>query len=435
MTQNPSTQALSDAGVSIWLDDLSRKRLQTGNLAELLATRNVVGVTTNPSIFRAAISGSDEYDADIARLAGEGKDVDQVIEVLTTDDVRNAADLLADTYASSKGFDGRVSIEVDPRLAHETEKTIAQAEHLFEVVGRENVMIKIPATEAGLPAITAVIAAGISVNVTLIFSVERYEAVIDAYLAGLEKAAEAGKDLSTIHSVASFFVSRVDTEIDARLDALGGDAVSLKGQAGVANAQAAFGVYLTAFGSERFTALADKGANVQRALWASTGVKNPDYSDTLYVDNLVADPTVNTMPEKTLEAAADHSEPKAALSAETAAAGEAALERVAEAGVDLADVFAVHDHRRGGSVVAASCRSSRGVLAGAAAVQDDLAVDHPGAGASVEDGAGLRGAAAQPRRGDGALLHGRQQQHEGGQVGEQPREEEQQRGQQRERGA
>ena len=341
MTQNPSTQALSDAGVSIWLDDLSRKRLQTGNLAELLATRNVVGVTTNPSIFQAAISGSDEYDADIARLAGEGRDVDQVIEVLTTDDVRNAADLLADTYASSKGFDGRVSIEVDPRLAHETEKTIAQAEHLFEVVGRENVMIKIPATEAGLPAITAVIAAGISVNVTLIFSVERYEAVIDAYLAGLEKAAEAGKDLSTIHSVASFFVSRVDTEIDARLDALGGDAVSLKGQAGVANAQAAFGVYLTAFGSERFTALADKGANVQRALWASTGVKNPDYSDTLYVDNLVADPTVNTMPEKTLEAAADHSEPKAALSAETATAGEAALERVAEAGVDLADVFAV----------------------------------------------------------------------------------------------
>ena len=325
MTQNPSTQALSDAGVSIWLDDLSRKRLQTGNLAELLATRNVVGVTTNPSIFQAAISGADEYDADIARLAGAGKDVDQVIEVLTTDDDRHAADLLADTYASSKGFDGRVSIEVDPRLAHETEKTIAQAEHLFEVVGRENVMIKIPATEAGLPAITAVIAAGISVNVTLIFSVERYEAVIDAYLAGLEKAAEAGKDLSTIHSVASFFVSRVDTVIDARLAAPGGDAVSPKGPAGGANAQA----------------LADKGANVQRALWASTGVKNPDYSDTLYVDNLVADPTVNTMPEKTLEAAADHSEPKAALSAETAAAGEAALERVAEAGVDLADVFAV----------------------------------------------------------------------------------------------
>jgi transaldolase len=339
MTQNPSTQALSDAGVSIWLDDLSRARLRTGNLAELLATRNIVGVTTNPSIFQAAISGSDEYDADIARLAGEGKDVDQVIEVLTTDDVREAADLLADAHTASKGFDGRVSIEVDPRLAHETEKTIEQAEHLFEVVGRENVMIKIPATEAGLPAITAVIAAGISVNVTLIFSVERYRAVIDAYLTGLEQAAEAGRDLSTIHSVASFFVSRVDTEIDARLDALGGAALELKGLSGVANAQAAFGEYLTAFGSERFAALSAKGANVQRALWASTGVKNPDYPDTLYVDGLVADPTVNTMPEKTLEAAADHAALKAPLSAETATAGEAVLERVAKAGVDLADVF------------------------------------------------------------------------------------------------
>ena len=341
MTQNPSTQALTDAGVSIWLDDLSRTRLRTGNLAELVATRNIVGVTTNPSIFQAAISGSEEYDADIARLAGEGKDVDEVIEVLTTDDVREAADLFADAYAASKGFDGRVSIEVDPRLAHETEKTIAQAEHLFEVVGRENVMIKIPATEEGLPAITAVTAAGISVNVTLIFSVERYEAVIDAYLTGLEQAAEAGRDLSTIHSVASFFVSRVDTEIDARLDALGGEAAQLKGQAGVANAQAAFGVYLSAFGSERFEALSAKGANVQRALWASTGVKNPDYSDTLYVDSLVADPTVNTMPEKTLEAAADHAELKAPLSAETATTGEAVLARIGEAGVDLADVFAV----------------------------------------------------------------------------------------------
>ncbi|MBB5831511.1 transaldolase [Brachybacterium aquaticum] len=341
MTQNSSTQALSDAGVSIWLDDLSRKRLETGNLAELLATRNIVGVTTNPSIFQAAISGSDEYDADIARLAGEGKDVDAVIEVLTTDDVRNASDLLKDVYSATGGYDGRVSIEVDPRLAHETEKTIEQAKHLHEVVGRENVMIKIPATEEGLPAITAVIAEGISVNVTLIFSVERYQAVIDAYLTGLEQAAEAGKDLSTIHSVASFFVSRVDTEIDARLDAIGGAAVDLKGKAGVANAQAAFGEYLEAFGSERFEALKAKGANVQRALWASTGVKNPDYSDTLYVDNLIADPTVNTMPEKTLEAAADHSAPAAALSAESAKTGEQVLASVADAGVDLADVFAV----------------------------------------------------------------------------------------------
>lgn len=340
MAQNTNTQALSDAGVSIWLDDLSRSRLQTGNLAELIASRNIVGVTTNPSIFQAAISGSDEYDADIARLAGEGKDVDAVIEVLTTDDVRNAADLFSDVYASSHGFDGRVSIEVDPRLAHETEKTIEQAKHLFTVVDRENVMIKIPATEAGLPAITAVIAEGISVNVTLIFSVERYEAVIEAYLAGLEQAAAAGKDLAKIHSVASFFVSRVDAEIDGRLEALGTEeAIALRGQAGVANAQAAFGTYLEAFGSERFTAL--QGANVQRALWASTGVKNPDYPDTLYVDNLVGSPSVNTMPEKTLEAAADHSELKAPLSAESAVAGVATLERVAGAGVDLAEVFAL----------------------------------------------------------------------------------------------
>lgn len=342
MTQNTRTQALSDAGVSLWLDDLSRGRLQTGNLAELITSRNIVGVTTNPSIFQAAISGSDEYDADITRLAGEGRSVDEVIEVLTTDDVRAAADLFADVHSASGGFDGRVSIEVDPRLAHQTEKTIEQAQHLHQVVGRENVMIKIPATEEGLPAITAVIAEGISVNVTLIFSVDRYRAVIDAYLAGLEQAATAGRDLSKIHSVASFFVSRVDAEIDGRLEKLGGEeALALRGQAGVANAQAAFGTYLEAFGSERFAALKAQGANVQRALWASTGVKNPDYPDTLYVDNLVADPTVNTMPEKTLDAAADHSAPKAALDAEAAAAGAATLERVAAAGVDLPEVFAL----------------------------------------------------------------------------------------------
>ncbi|WP_193104463.1 transaldolase [Brachybacterium sp. FME24] len=341
MTQNPRTQTLSDAGVSIWLDDLSRQRMSSGNLQELIDTRNVVGVTTNPSIFQAAISGRSEYDEDIARLAGEGKDVDAVVEVLTTDDVRDAADLFADLYASSHGFDGRVSIEVDPRLAHETEKTIEQAKHLHEVVGRENVMVKIPATEAGLPAITATIAAGISVNVTLIFSVARYLEVIEAYLDGLEQAAAAGQDLAKIHSVASFFVSRVDAEIDKRLEVLGGEAETLRGSAGVANAQAAFGEYLEAFGSERFTALSAQGANVQRPLWASTGVKNPDYPDTMYVDNLVGDPSVNTMPEKTLEATAEHSELAASLSAETATSAESVLERVAGAGVDLADVFAL----------------------------------------------------------------------------------------------
>ncbi|MGP5595923.1 transaldolase [Brachybacterium alimentarium] len=341
MTQNSNTQNLSDAGVSIWLDDLSRQRMSSGNLQELIDTRNVVGVTTNPSIFQAAISGRSEYDADIARLSGEGKDVDAVVEVLTTDDVRSAADLFSDVHAATKGFDGRVSIEVYPRLAHETEKTIEQAKHLFEVVGRENVMVKIPATAAGIPAITAVIAEGISVNVTLIFSVTRYLEVMDAYLAGLEQAAQAGKDLSTIHSVASFFVSRVDAEIDKRLADLGGEAETLRGSAGVANAQVAFGKYLEVFGSERFTALSSQGAHVQRPLWASTGVKNPDYADTLYVDNLVADPSVNTMPEKTLEATADHSEPAAPLTAEKAASAETVLQRVAQAGVDLDDVFAL----------------------------------------------------------------------------------------------
>jgi transaldolase len=341
MAQNTQTQALTDAGVSIWLDDLSRGRLTSGNLAELVATRNIVGVTTNPSIFQAAISGAQDYDADVARLAGEGKDTDAVIEQLTTDDVRDAADLLAPVYASSAGFDGRVSIEVDPRLAHETAKTIEQAEHLYQVVGRDNVMIKIPATLEGLPAITETIGKGISVNVTLIFSDERYQQVIDAYLAGLEKAAAAGVDLSKIHSVASFFVSRVDTEIDKRLDALGDQAVSLKGKAGVANAQVAFGTYLTAFSSDRFEALKAKGANVQRALWASTGVKNPEYSDTMYVDQLVASPTVNTMPEKTLDAVADHSSPAAPLDDAAAEAARAVLADIAAAGIDLADVFDV----------------------------------------------------------------------------------------------
>ena len=341
MTQNPRTQTLSDAGVSIWLDDLSRQRMSSGNLRELIETRNVVGVTTNPSIFQSAISGRSEYDADVARLAGEGKDVEAVVEVLTADDVREAADMFSEVHAATQGVDGRVSIEVDPRLAHDTERTIEQVKHLHAVVGRENLFVKIPATEAGLPAITAAIGEGISVNVTLIFSVERYQDVMEAYLAGLELADAAGRDLSKIHSVASFFVSRVDSEIDTRLEQIGGEALALRGQAGVANAQAAFGEYLTAFSGERFEALAAKGANVQRPLWASTGVKNPEYSDTLYVDHLVASPSVSTMPEKTLEAVAEHSEPQPALDARSAERGEEVLARIADAGIDLADVFAL----------------------------------------------------------------------------------------------
>ena len=308
MTQNPNLAALSAAGVSVWLDDLSRERLQTGNLQQLIDTRSVVGVTTNPSIFQAALTSGTAYDEQVQELASRGADVDAVIRSATTDDVRNACDVLAKAYEASGGVDGRVSIEVDPRLAHDTDKTILQAIELWKIVDRPNLLIKIPATLAGLPAITAVIAEGISVNVTLIFSVERHRAVMDAYLTGLEKAREAGHDLSKIHSVASFFVSRVDTEIDARLEKLGGSALGLRGKAGVANARLAYAAYEQVFGGPQFANLKAEGARVQRPLWASTGVKNPDYPDTLYVTELVAANTVNTMPEKTLEAVADHGE-------------------------------------------------------------------------------------------------------------------------------
>ncbi|MCV7193659.1 transaldolase [Mycolicibacterium brumae] len=308
MTQNPNLAALSDAGVAVWLDDLSRDRLQTENLQQLIDTRSVVGVTTNPSIFQAALTSGTAYDAQVAELASRGADVDATIRTVTTDDVRNACDVLAKAFEASGGADGRVSIEVDPRLAHDTEKTVLQAVELWKIVDRPNLLIKIPATLAGLPAITAVIAEGISVNVTLIFSVERHQAVMDAYLAGLEQAREAGHDLRKIFSVASFFVSRVDTEIDARLEKIGtAEALAMRGLAGVANARLAYAAYQDVFETgARFGALADVGANVQRPLWASTGVKNPDYPDTLYVTELVAPDTVNTMPEKTLEAVADH---------------------------------------------------------------------------------------------------------------------------------
>jgi transaldolase len=342
MTQNPNLAALSAAGVSVWLDDLSRDRLQTGNLQQLIDTRSVVGVTTNPSIFQAALSKGTAYDAQVKELAERGADVDATIRTVTTDDVRNACDVLAKTYEATGGVDGRVSIEVDPRLAHDTDKTILQAIELWKIVDRPNLLIKIPATLAGLPAITAVIAEGISVNVTLIFSVERHRAVMDAYLEGLEKAKEAGHDLSKIHSVASFFVSRVDTEIDARLEKLGSEeALALRGQAGVANARLAYAAYQEVFGSERFAKLKESGARVQRPLWASTGVKNPDYSDTLYVTELVAADTVNTMPEKTLEAVADHGVITGDTISGTAEASQQVFDKLSAIGIDLTDVFLV----------------------------------------------------------------------------------------------
>jgi transaldolase len=342
-TQNPNLAALSAAGVSVWLDDLSRQRLQSGNLQQLIDTRSVVGVTTNPSIFQKALAEGDAYDGQVAELAERGADVDATIRTVTTDDVRNACDVLTREWEASDGVDGRVSIEVDPRLAHDTEKTVKQAIELWKIVDRPNLFIKIPATKAGLPAISATLAEGISVNVTLIFSVERHRAVIDAYLDGLEKAKQAGHDLSKIHSVASFFVSRVDTEIDKRLEKIGSDdAKALRGKAGVANARLAYAAYQEAFvGGDRFARLEADGARVQRPLWASTGVKNPDYSDTLYVTELVAPNTVNTMPEKTIDAVADHGEVTGDTVTGTAALAQEVFNELDAIGIDLTDVFLV----------------------------------------------------------------------------------------------
>ena len=341
MKQNRNLAELSEAGVSVWLDDLSRDRLRSGNLAELINTKSVVGVTTNPSIFQAALSTGTAYAAQVSELASRGADVDATIRTATTDDVREACDVLRPQYRASNGVDGRVSIEVDPRLAHDTDKTILQAIELWKIVDRPNTLIKIPATLAGLPAITAVLAEGISVNVTLIFSVDRHRAVMDAYLSGLEAAQQAGHDLNTIHSVASFFVSRVDTEIDKRLEAIGTDAaLALRGLAGVANARLAYAAYEEVFCSGgRWTALAEAGGWVQRPLWASTGVKNPDYSDTLYVTELVGPNTVNTMPEKTLDAVADHGVVTGDTLSGTGPQSQVVFDDLEAVGIDLADVF------------------------------------------------------------------------------------------------
>jgi transaldolase len=307
MTENTPTAQLSAAGVSIWLDDLSRGRMDSGSLQELIDTRNVVGVTTNPTIFAGALSNGESYADQVSELATAGKDVTEAVFEITTADVSRAADLFRPIYDASHGFDGRVSIEVEPRLAHDAAATIAEAKQLWAKIAKPNVMIKIPATVEGLEAITAAIAEGISVNVTLIFSLQRHREVMNAYLTGLEQAKAAGIDLSTIHSVASFFVSRVDTEIDKRLVAIGTDeALALKSKAGVANAQLAYEVFEQTFASERAAGLLAAGANKQRPLWASTGVKDPSLPDTLYVTQLVADGVVNTMPEKTLEATFDH---------------------------------------------------------------------------------------------------------------------------------
>ncbi|WP_269928119.1 transaldolase [Kocuria massiliensis] len=335
------TQKLSDAGVSIWLDDLSRERLTSGNLDQLIRERNIVGVTTNPTIFAQALSKGDAYDAQMKELAQAGADVEEAVFTVTTDDVRDACDVFAPIYESSQGVDGRVSIEVDPRLAHKTAETVEMARRLHENVGRENVMIKIPATEAGLDPIAETLAHGISVNVTLIFSLERYRAVINAFMTGLERALENGYDLSKIHSVASFFVSRVDSEIDAQLDRIGTEeAKQLKGKAGLANARLAYQVYEEAFSTERWNRLAEAGAAPQRPLWASTGTKDPAYPDTMYVTGLCVENTVNTMPEKTLEATADHAEITGDTVTGTYDQSEAEINALEKIGVSYNDVVA-----------------------------------------------------------------------------------------------
>jgi transaldolase len=311
---------LTAAGVAVWLDDLSRVRLSSGGLDQLRREKHTVGVTTNPTIFAKALSDADEYNWQLRDLASRGVTVEEAVRMLTTYDVRWATDVMRPAYDGSAGVDGRVSIEVDPRLAYETEKSVAEAKALWWLVDRPNLFIKIPATEAGLPAITATLAEGISVNVTLIFGLDRYSAVMDAFLAGLEQAKTNGHDLTKIGSVASFFVSRVDSEVDKRLDRIADQAadsagkeraVALKGRAAIANAKLAYERYAEVFSSDRWQALADAGAHPQRPLWASTSTKNPDYRDVIYVEELIAPGTVNTMPEAVIHAYADHGETRA----------------------------------------------------------------------------------------------------------------------------
>ncbi|MFC5501623.1 transaldolase [Lysinimonas soli] len=336
------TAELSAIGVSIWLDDLSRERIESGSLQKLIDERNVVGVTTNPTIFASALAKGNAYDAVVAELAAKGTSVHDAVFEITTSDVADGCDIFAPVYAASNGVDGRVSIEVEPGLAHDAAGTIAQAEQLWAKVSKPNAMIKIPATVEGLEAITATIAKGISVNVTLIFSLDRHKAVIDAYLSGLEQAQAAGIDLSTIESVASFFVSRVDTEIDKRLEVIGTDAaLALKSRAGIANAQLAYQLFEQEFASDRAQALLAAGANKQRPLWASTGVKDPALPDTLYVTELAVAGVVNTMPEKTLEATFDHAPLHGDAVTGSYADAQKVLDELAAVGVDYDDVTAL----------------------------------------------------------------------------------------------
>ncbi|NLU77610.1 transaldolase [Micromonospora sp. HNM0581] len=332
---------LTAAGVAVWLDDLSRVRLSSGGLDQLRRDKHVAGVTTNPTIFAKALSDADEYDWQLRDLAARGVDVEEAVRMLTTYDVRWACDVMRPSYDGSAGVDGRVSIEVDPRLAHDSQRTVAEARALWWLVDRPNLFIKIPATEAGLPAITAALAEGISVNVTLIFGLDRYSQVMEAFLTGLEQAKANGHDLSTIGSVASFFVSRVDSEVDARLEKIGSaEAKGLRGKAAVANARLAYDRYSEVFGSDRWQALAGAGAHPQRPLWASTSTKNPDYRDVVYVEELIAPGTVNTMPEPVIHAYADHGETHQDTVTGAYDDARRVFADLESVGVDLADVIA-----------------------------------------------------------------------------------------------
>jgi transaldolase len=326
---------LTQSGVSIWLDDLNRDRITSGNLEDLIATRAVRGVTTNPTIFAKAItSDSSAYADQMRSLAAAGIDAEGAIRAMTTDDVRAACDAFMPTWADSGGVDGRVSIEVDPRLAHDTHATVAQAKELWSELDRPNALIKIPATPEGLPAVTEVLGEGISVNVTLIFSLERYAAVIDSWLAGLETALVRGHEPSGIVSVASFFVSRLDTAVDKELDAIGTtEAAALRGKAALASARLAWGVYTEALAGDRWHALHEQGALPQRPLWASTGVKDPAYPDTRYVVGLAAPGCVNTMPQATLDAVADHGSFEGDTVTGTQAAAQSVWDRLEALGI------------------------------------------------------------------------------------------------------
>jgi transaldolase len=342
MTSNDNLGQLSAQGVAVWLDDISRERLRTGNLKQLMDDDHVIGVTSNPTIFASALAKGDAYDQQAHDLGIRGVSAEEAVRSITSYDIRWAADVLKPAYDASDHLDGRVSLEVDPRLAHETEKTVAEARALWWLVDRPNMYIKIPATPEGLPAIAAATAEGISVNVTLIFSLERYNAVIDAYMEGLEKAAEAGHDLSHIASVASFFVSRVDTEVDKRLEKIGTDeAKALKGTAAIANARLAYELYEQRIDTDRWRALAAKGARVQRPLWASTSTKDPSFPDTMYVTELVAKDTVNTMPEATIHAVADHGEIRGDTIHGTYDASRKVIADLEKLGVSYDDVVAV----------------------------------------------------------------------------------------------